>query len=82
MRFSHSSTATVISNSPALVFLHLLKADLYRRREFLLGHPQHGAAQPETGADMDVDWVRLVGLAAAGPLRSSGSAHMVAERFK
>ena len=59
----------------ALLFLHLLKGDAERGRELLLADPQHGAAQPEPGADMDVDRVWLAGLAAARPPRSSDSAH-------
>src|SRR5229473_1149455 len=59
----------------ALVFLHLLKGEPQRGGELLLAHPLHGAAQPDARADMDVDRVRLVGLAAARPPRSSESAH-------
>src|SRR5580704_17202840 len=62
---------------PALVFLHLLKGELQRGRELLQAHPQHGAAQPETCADIDVDRVRLADPAAGDRVGCSESAHAV-----
>ena len=34
-------------------------------RKLLLAHPQHGATQPQTTADMGVDWIRSLGVISA-----------------
>jgi hypothetical protein len=65
----------------ALVFLHLLEGQTKRLAELLLRQTEHVAAQPNPGADPDVDRVGFVGSLPAGssrrlhsaPARASGS---------
>jgi hypothetical protein len=53
----------------SLVFLDLLKCQPDRFAELFLTKAEHIPAQPDTGADMDVDRIRLVSFSAT---RASG----------
>jgi hypothetical protein len=56
--------------------LHLLKRQAERRAELFLADAEHRAAQPDARADMDIDRVRWLALAAAPSRRLCHPARM------